>query len=774
MRLREPLPSRQLSTREQIILLNSSRLYGSRFPPWQSPPGMAEFELGVDQTMFTDRDARLGLSPTQLAVFDGWKRPEEILGSSITTMNAKQNLDLVQDVTSDCSVVASLCASSARAEKGHPAILYSVFYPHDSISQQPIRSQNGKYIFRLYFNGCWRKVIIDDCLPASDGSRALHVLDRKNKGLLWPALVEKAYLKIRGGYDFPGSNSGSDLWILTGWIPEQVFLHNEEVEREALWRRIFKAFNYGDVLITLGTGKISDIEESKTGLVSEHDYAVIDLRECDQRCMFLVKNPWSEGGEWLAYTGDEEQRDPGRQISISDAALRKTLIGKSHDTEPGTFWMNIHDIFQHFESMYLNWNPGLFSYKEDFHFSWDLTQRNGRWTSIGNNPQYQIYSKAGGTVWLILSRHLKSADRTSPSDSSTVRAVDAGFISICLYHDKGDKIYIADGQCSRSPYVDSLNTLLKVDLPKTARCTVVVSEQELDRSSHSFTLSAFSLQPLSISEADDRYHCLAVRSGEWTSATAGGNASSTNHFQNPQFRMELPQLSDVSLLLELESGELPIHVKLMRNNGEVVRFVTTRDIVGDSGEYRKGHAFAEIHAVPAGRYTIICSTFESGQLGKFTLHVGTMLDCTVERLSTRPAGRFVSPLPTVYFSEQIDRLWAFVDCSRLTRLSVVAQSRGATRPTNSRHEPSDVPLKISLEMGQGPMKRVLAVSGNDEFSNGYYGVQIDDVDIQPYMCAQPGVWVVVERAGPLESRSQAGVNIEVYSDAPIEVGWWYQ
>ncbi|KAL8659294.1 MAG: hypothetical protein Q9226_000509 [Calogaya cf. arnoldii] len=460
---------------------------------------------------------------------------------------------------------------------------------------------------------------------------------------------------------------------------------------------------------------------------------------------------------------------------MSDPALGKNIAGSLQDTEPGTFWMNLHDIFQHFESMYLNWNPGLFSYKEDIHFSWDTTQRNGRWASIGNNPQYQIYSKAGGTVWLILCHHLKSSDRTSQDDSSIARAIDTGFISIYLYHNRGDRIYIPEGHCTRSPYVDSLNTLLKVDLPKHARCTVVVSEQQLDRSSHTFTLSAFSLQPLSISEADDRYCSRTVRSDEWTSATAGGNASSANHGQNPQFSMELAQISDVALLLELDAGDLAIHVKLMRANGKPVRFVTTRDIVGDSGGYRKGHAFAEMRSVPAGRYTIICSTFEPGQYGKFSLHIGTMVDCIVERLSTRrPAGRFISRLPTLYFNEQIDRLWALVSCSRLTRLSVVAQSRGTTKATSSRHQANDLPLKISLELGQGSMKRVLAVSGNDEFCNGYYGVQLDDVDIQPYMCAQAGIWIVVERAGPLQSHSQDGVNMEVYSDAAIEVGSWYQ
>src|ERR1700694_3546656 len=85
-------------------------------------------------------------------------------------------------------------------------------------------SGSGQYIFRLHFNGCFRKVVIDDRLPYSNSNRTLHVVYRENPGLLWPALLEKAYLKLQGGYDFPGSNSGTDLWVFTGSIPEQIFL----------------------------------------------------------------------------------------------------------------------------------------------------------------------------------------------------------------------------------------------------------------------------------------------------------------------------------------------------------------------------------------------------------------------------------------------------------------------------------------------------------------------------------------------------------------------
>lgn len=41
----EPISPRELSKREQIILLEDSKLNGSVFPPWKDEPNPAEFEL---------------------------------------------------------------------------------------------------------------------------------------------------------------------------------------------------------------------------------------------------------------------------------------------------------------------------------------------------------------------------------------------------------------------------------------------------------------------------------------------------------------------------------------------------------------------------------------------------------------------------------------------------------------------------------------------------------------------------------------------------------
>jgi hypothetical protein len=82
-----------------------------------------------------NRDATdLELSDAQKEVFAGWRRPHETFGRPPESGNQDSNhdgfsivalneIDLVQDITTDCSVVASLCAGIARALKGHGKVI---------------------------------------------------------------------------------------------------------------------------------------------------------------------------------------------------------------------------------------------------------------------------------------------------------------------------------------------------------------------------------------------------------------------------------------------------------------------------------------------------------------------------------------------------------------------------------------------------------------------------------------------------------------------------
>ena len=50
--LEEPMSKRGMTTREKIILLKSSKLHGSIFPPWDSAPEPSEFECPVGDAQF--------------------------------------------------------------------------------------------------------------------------------------------------------------------------------------------------------------------------------------------------------------------------------------------------------------------------------------------------------------------------------------------------------------------------------------------------------------------------------------------------------------------------------------------------------------------------------------------------------------------------------------------------------------------------------------------------------------------------------------------------
>ena len=531
-----------------------------------------------------------------------------------------------------------------------------------------------------------------------------------------------------------------------------------------LWRRVLKAFNYGDVLVTMGTGKLTESEERGLGLAGEHDYSVIDVKEVRDQRLFLVKNPWSNGQVWKGHIRyqnpvsnvDEELKDLQLQNhGLRDPPSRESLA-------PGTFWIPLNDIFQSFESIYLNWNPGLFSCREDVHFKWDLSESSGSDGCLRSNPQYSVRSETAGVVWLLLSRYF-----TNPPPNETTNN-DSGFISLYAFNNGGQKVILSDGAIAHGPYVDSPNALLKVDLAPRKALTTVVSEQTLQRRVNCFSLSAFSFAPLELAPAAEKYTHNYVLPGTWTSATSGGNTSSPQYHVNPQFSIALAQSSDVSLLLRTAEG-WSVQVNLVWANGRQVRSVTTRDVVGDSGEYRKDCALAEIRDVPAGTYTIVCSTFEQGQTGKFKLSIGTMATCQIDRVAVPTAGRFMTKLQNAVWTPGNDRLVAPLVTRRLNRISVSAKSYESPRTAGQQYCSL---LKVSIEQGRGPTTRTVAVSGEDKFGDSHHvGMHTPDVDILPEMCAR-GLWIVLDRLGSSGIPHNEAVGIQVLSDGPVEVGPW--
>ncbi|KAK9451723.1 uncharacterized protein V1518DRAFT_409365 [Limtongia smithiae] len=575
-----------LSPSERKILLQSSRVNNSVFIPWSVTPS----QFPSADSKFSDSDGFLSLSPGQQGLFDSWKRPEEIWGSQVTLFGTG-SADISQDILSDCSVIASLCViADLEQRSGHSLIA--------QILQCRSTSRTGEYNLKLFFNGTYRRVTIDDYVPTSKASRYIHVVSRSNPGLLWPILIEKAYLKVMGGYDFPGSNAASDLFALTAWIPEHILLHDENVKFSSLWERIHMAWGFGDVLISAGTGKLVAEEENLYGLVSEHDYAVLDVRElADKTRAVLVKNPWHIYNE-----------------TVLDA------LSCSIPAPAGCFWMAFSRFCVRFNSLYLNWNPNLFKYQEQAHFRWDLASGLSE-RSIYTSPQYAVENldSSEAKIWILLTRHFK------------MKHDQKFYIALHVYNEPGVRVWTRKSTTAKSMFVDSHQAIIRFELPARTAYTVVVAAQGGAVELHSFSMFAYSVSRIRFASAVEAYPLKVDVSGEWTELSCGGNTASPSYLANPQYKLSV--LEDCDLQIYAETAvDSPIFVQLLWGNGMRISTVQSRDVLLDSGEYTVGCAVTKRKAVQRGDYTIVVSLYQPGVMGSFDIHLASTLSCTLVRL----------------------------------------------------------------------------------------------------------------------------------------------
>ncbi|KAL6109824.1 capn7 [Pungitius sinensis] len=614
-------PAGQRYTSDEIeVLRSTSTVNGIAFVPFMSVDLRERFAFPVP---FSDKAGKLALSPKQKAIFSRWVRPDEISDNPTMIMSVS-SFSIKQTVVSDCSFVASLAISAAYERRYNKKLITSVIYPQNRRGE-PEYNPCGKYMVKLHINGVPRKVIIDDLLPV-DRHGELLCSYSSNRNELWVSLIEKAYMKVMGGYDFPGSNSNIDLHALTGWIPERIAMHsdNQSFSMDDTFRMLYQRFHRGDVLVTTATGVMSEEEGEKWGLVPTHAYAVLDIRDYKGMRFLQLKNPWSH----LRWKGRYSERD---EKNWTPELLKYLNFDPktAQKFDNGVFWISWEDLCQYYDVIYLSWNPALFKDSSCIHSSWDGKQGPVKDVySLANNPQYKLEVQCptgGAAVWVLLTRHI-----TDKEDF----AQNKEFITLVVYKTEGKKVYYP---ADPPPYIDGIRinsphylTKMRLTSAGTHTFTLVVSQYE-KQNTINYTLRVFSGCKFTFSKIPSPFTQTKRVNGQWKGPSAGGCGNYKDSYKlNPIYQINVER-----------PGPLLVELRGSRQYSVGFEMVTV-SLVGDpgpaappkrsSGDYRCGFCYMEAEHVPAGLYNVIPTTFLPKQEGPFFLDFSSTSSLKVSQL----------------------------------------------------------------------------------------------------------------------------------------------
>ncbi|KAH7827515.1 putative calpain-7 [Monocercomonoides exilis] len=482
----------RFSSEERDIIQASSTLHGMLFVPWMSS----------DCAVPTSRVSLplLSLSSKQKAANPEFLRAHSIFCPSVASGQLKVfgNMscgDITQTIVGDCSFLSSLSVLALEERRTGKRILTNLIYPQNS-SGVPLVSPTGIYHIKLYFNGSWRRVVVDDTFPvakldsatflytssassasssSSSPSTTLNTFSSSHlrqplcsfsqrRDELWVSLLEKAYLTVMGrGYEFPGSHSGVDINMLSGWIPEKWDLHSKERVKEkeerkdrneeekiekssdiiksdtqqsfaspkspdaelanAKWERIVDGLTTNMCVLTMSTGYLTPTEEERVGLLSFHAYAVLAAKEVKGWRLLQLKNPWGRNrwkGAFSATDCEHWTKEMEEAIGYSrEAALR---------TDDGIFWIDFASVLVYFDFSNFSWNPELFPHRTQLHCVWRgclLTRVHD--LNMAHAPQFLIRKRKHQIIWLLLTRHF--ADHSKADDESGTSSVESSALS---------------------------------------------------------------------------------------------------------------------------------------------------------------------------------------------------------------------------------------------------------------------------------------------------------------------------------------------------------
>ncbi|MEW8351192.1 MAG: C2 family cysteine protease [Candidatus Thiodiazotropha taylori] len=232
--------------------------------------------------------------------------------------------DVNQGSLGDCYLIATI----ASIAKTNP----------EFISNMIADNQDGTYTVRLYDAGHPRYIIVDADLYRNDNGDPAYT-HGTNPREIWPAIIEKAYAKINGGYDdIVSGYPRAALLALTGNVPH--WSSTSSISLDNMYSQMERALTTGRPVIasSLSSG---DSNYEQNGLAFRHAYSVTGVyTDTNGQRWVNLRNPWG-------YSTD--QRVEYRSSSYN------SNIYKPGDSIPdyydGNFRMKIEDFQQLFRKI---------------------------------------------------------------------------------------------------------------------------------------------------------------------------------------------------------------------------------------------------------------------------------------------------------------------------------------------------------------------------------------------------------------------------------------